>query len=96
MVYFGLSLGTGDLAGNTYINVCFAGLVDIFANVGLFFCLDKIGRITLISTSLLLGGIFCALMAISGASVFLVYHATLDLLLDSGIQNNRTFADLLV
>jgi len=41
MVYYGLSLSTGQLAGNMYVNNFISGLVEIPAHTSTFFAAKK-------------------------------------------------------
>jgi len=41
LVYYGLTLGAGELAGNKYINIFLSGLVEMPAYSASFFMLQK-------------------------------------------------------
>jgi len=41
LVYYGLSLSAGELAGNRYVNIFLSGLVEMPAYVVFFFMLQK-------------------------------------------------------
>ncbi len=63
MVYYGLSLGSGNLGGSAHANVCIAGIVDVLGSVGLYLILDRFGRRMLLIVFYFMGAIFCALTA---------------------------------
>lgn len=63
LVYYGLSLNTGKMAGNPFLILFVIGLVEIpsyFLTVGI---MDKTGRRSLISIFMLLGGLACIVAA---------------------------------
>jgi len=41
LVYYGLSLSAGELAGNRYVNIFLSGLVEMPAYVVFFFMLQR-------------------------------------------------------
>lgn len=59
MVYYGLSLGTGNLGGDPYINFCIAGAVEIPAYVLCVLFLNKLGRRWPLCGTMVIGGISC-------------------------------------
>ncbi|XP_014203835.1 organic cation transporter protein [Copidosoma floridanum] len=65
IVYYGLSLNTGNLVGNPYLMMFLSGLVEIPSYVLCILLMDRVGRRALISALMLVGGICC----ISAASI---------------------------
>ncbi|GLG98471.1 Organic cation transporter protein [Gryllus bimaculatus] len=63
LVYYGLSLNTGKLAGNPYLILFVIGLVEIPSYIMTILLMDRTGRRCLISTLMLLGGIACIVSA---------------------------------
>lgn len=63
LVYYGLSLSTGKLKGNPYLMLFITGLVEIPSYVGTVLLLDRLGRRSITSTLMLLGGICCIVAA---------------------------------
>ncbi|OWF50931.1 organic cation transporter protein-like [Mizuhopecten yessoensis] len=59
MVYYGLSLGTGNLGGDPYINFCIAGAVEIPAYVLCVLFLNKLGRRWPLCGTMVVGGLSC-------------------------------------
>ncbi|KAL3882128.1 hypothetical protein ACJMK2_028499 [Sinanodonta woodiana] len=59
MVYFGLSLNTGNLGGDFYLNFIISGLVEFPAHTLCILLLNRLGRKKLHCGSMLLGGIGC-------------------------------------
>ncbi|XP_069135010.1 organic cation transporter protein-like isoform X2 [Argopecten irradians] len=59
MVYYGLSLNTGNLGGDFYINFLISGLVEFPAYTLCLLLLDRIGRRLLHSSCMIIGGIAC-------------------------------------
>ncbi|XP_064595319.1 organic cation transporter protein-like [Liolophura sinensis] len=59
MVYYGLSLNSGNLAGDIYLNFFLVGLVEFPAYTLCLLLLDRIGRKSLYCASMLSGGIAC-------------------------------------
>ena len=41
LVYYGLTLSAGELAGNRYVNIFLSGLVEMPAYLAFFFMLQK-------------------------------------------------------
>lgn len=62
MVYYGLALGSSDLAGNPFINLALAGLVELPALILMYFTLDRFGRRVIQTGSLALSGVACLLV----------------------------------
>ena len=59
MVYYGLSLNTGNLGGDFYINFTISGLVEFPAYTLCLLLLDRIGRKWLHCSTMVLGGLAC-------------------------------------
>ena len=59
MVYYGLSLNTGNLGGSFYINFLISGLVEFPAYTLCLILLDRTGRKWLHAASMILGGLCC-------------------------------------
>ncbi|KAH3852053.1 hypothetical protein DPMN_094548 [Dreissena polymorpha] len=59
MAYYGLSLNTGNLGGNFFLNFTLSGLVEIPAYTLCILLLDKIGRKWLHFCCMVFGGIAC-------------------------------------
>ena len=59
MVYYGLSLNTGNLGGDFYLNFTISGLVEFPAYTLCLLLLDRMGRKWLHCTSMVLGGLAC-------------------------------------
>ena len=59
MVYYGLSLNTGNLGGNFYLNFTISGLVEFPAYTLCILLLDRIGRKWLHFLSMVSGGVAC-------------------------------------
>ena len=65
MVYWGISLNSGELpGGNIIINTVIAGLVEVPASVFLIVCLLHWGRIPALVIGMSLAGVACTLAAI--------------------------------
>lgn len=73
MVYYGLSLNSGNLAGNIYINFELMALVEIFGYVICLLGLNRIGRRNLHIPSMLVGGGACL------STIFPVLYANASL-----------------
>ena len=61
MVYYGLSLNSGNLAGDFYLNFLLSGLVEFPAYTLCLLLLDRIGRKKLHASCMIGGGIACIL-----------------------------------
>ncbi|XP_069129248.1 organic cation transporter protein-like [Argopecten irradians] len=59
MIYFGLSLNSGNLGGNYYLNFLLSGLVEFPAYTMLLLLLDRLGRKWLYCMCMILGGTSC-------------------------------------
>ncbi|XP_021380019.1 organic cation transporter protein-like isoform X2 [Mizuhopecten yessoensis] len=59
MVYYGLSLNTGNLGGDFYINFLLSGLVEFPAYTICLVLLDRVGRRILHAACMILGGVAC-------------------------------------
>lgn len=59
LVYYGLSLSSSKLNGNPYLILFFLSLVEIPSYIAIIFTLDLLGRRTITSTLMLIGGICC-------------------------------------
>lgn len=56
-VYYGLSLNTGNLGGNAYLNFVISGAVELPAHALTIFLLDRVGRRLPLCIYMILGGI---------------------------------------
>ncbi|XP_022293454.2 organic cation transporter protein-like [Crassostrea virginica] len=59
MVYYGLSLNSGNLAGDFYLNFFLTGLVEFPAHTLCLVLLDRTGRKKLLCACMVLGGLAC-------------------------------------
>ncbi|GFQ75732.1 organic cation transporter protein, partial [Trichonephila clavata] len=59
-VYYGLSYNINDLAGNTYLNVFIAGLVEFPAYAVVFWGIKLLGRRPTLVSLMVMAGVFCA------------------------------------
>ncbi|KDR23392.1 Organic cation transporter protein [Zootermopsis nevadensis] len=59
LVYYGLSLNTGKLFGNPYLVLFIVGLVEYPSYIMIVLLMDRLGRRSLLSVLLLLGGLSC-------------------------------------
>ena len=59
MVYYGLSLNTGNLGGNFYLNFTLSGLVEFPAYTLCLLLLDRVGRKWLHCVVMVVGGVAC-------------------------------------
>ncbi|XP_033740181.1 organic cation transporter protein-like [Pecten maximus] len=59
MVYYGLSLNTGNLGGDFYVNFLLSGLVEFPAYTLCLVLLDRVGRRILHAACMILGGVAC-------------------------------------
>ena len=59
IVYYGLSLNTGNLVGNPFLMMFLSGLVEVPSYIFICLVMDRTGRRSLISTLMLIGGICC-------------------------------------
>lgn len=63
LVYYGLSLSSGKLNGNPYLILFIMGLVEFPSYISLVFTLDVLGRRSITSTLMIIGGICCIVAA---------------------------------
>lgn len=59
IVYYGLSLNTGNLVGNPYLMMFLSGLVEVPSYIFVCMVMDRTGRRSLISALMLIGGVCC-------------------------------------
>ena len=59
MVYYGLSLNTGNLGGDFYLNFFLSGLVEIPATIMVQLLLNRLGRKPVHSACMIAGGVAC-------------------------------------
>jgi len=59
LVYYGLSLNVGSLAGDVYLNNALSGIVEAAAYLICAFTIDRFSRKKLLAGCLLVGGTFC-------------------------------------
>lgn len=63
LVYYGLSLSAGKLYGNPFLILFIMGLVELPSYIALVFVLDLLGRRSITSTLMVIGGICCIVAA---------------------------------
>lgn len=63
LAYYGLSLSSGKLSGNPHLILFILGLVELPSYIALVFTLDLLGRRSITSTLMLIGGVCCILAA---------------------------------
>lgn len=63
LVYYGLSLSAGKLYGNPFLILFIMGLVEFPSYISLVFVLDLLGRRSITSTLMVIGGMCCILAA---------------------------------
>lgn len=63
LVYYGLSLSAGKLYGNPYVILFVMGLVEYPSYIAIIFVLDILGRRSITSSLMLVGGICCIIAA---------------------------------
>ena len=68
--YYGLTLNTGRIGGNIYINYVVSVIMELVAYFACLFLVDRIGRRAMFCASMLLGGLACL------ASIFTVMYAS--------------------
>ena len=61
IVYYGLSLNSGNLVGNPFLMLFLNGLVELPAYILICLVMDRTGRRCLVSTFMLIGGVCCIL-----------------------------------
>lgn len=59
MMYYGLSLNSGNLGGNFYMNFFLSGLVEFPAYTIVLLLLDRVGRKRLHCICMIVGGTTC-------------------------------------
>lgn len=59
LVYYGLSLSSGKLTGNPYLILFLMGLVEFPSYIVIVLVLDRLGRRSITSGLMLLGGLCC-------------------------------------
>lgn len=63
LAYYGLSLSSGNLSGNPYLILFIMGAVELPSYIALVFTLDVLGRRSITSTLMLIGGVCCIVAA---------------------------------
>lgn len=63
LAYYGLSLSSSKLSGNPYLILFIMGLVELPSYIALVFTLDLLGRRSITSTLMLIGGVCCIVAA---------------------------------
>ncbi|KAK6640919.1 hypothetical protein RUM44_012617 [Polyplax serrata] len=63
LAYYGLSLSTGALPGNPYVMLFVTGLVEFPSYMLTVFLMDRMGRRSLISSLMIIGGTACIIAA---------------------------------
>lgn len=63
LVYYGLSLSTGNLYGNPFLILFIMGLVEYPSYIAIIFVLDILGRRSITSSLMLVGGMCCIIAA---------------------------------
>lgn len=63
IAYYGLSLSTGNMRGNPFFMLFVMGLVEFPSYIALCFVLDILGRRSITSTLMLVGGVSCVIAA---------------------------------
>lgn len=63
LAYYGLSLSSGSLKGNPYLILFILGLVELPSYIALVFTLDVLGRRSITSSLMLIGGLCCIIAA---------------------------------
>lgn len=62
LVYYGLVLGSSDLAGSPFLNVALSGLVELPACLFVYLTLDRFGRRVIQAGSLAVSGVACLMV----------------------------------
>lgn len=73
MTYYGLTLNSGNLSGDVYLNFFFSGMVEFPAYIISIIFLDRLGRRTLHCIMMLTGGLACL------STIFTVLYGGEDL-----------------
>lgn len=63
LVYYGLSLSTGSLKGNPYLILFIMGMVELPSYVITVYVMDRLGRRSITSFNMILGGLCCIIAA---------------------------------
>ncbi|KAJ8921692.1 hypothetical protein NQ315_010602 [Exocentrus adspersus] len=63
LVYYGLSLSTGNLEGNPYLILFVMGLVELPSYVVTVYVMDRLGRRSLTAFDMIVGGLCCIIAA---------------------------------
>lgn len=63
IVYYGLSLSSGNLVGNPYLMLALSGIVEVPSYIFASLTMDKVGRRCLVSSFMLIGGVCCIIAA---------------------------------
>lgn len=63
LVFYGLSLNTGNLAGNPFLVLFLVGLAEIPGYFMATFLIDRLGRRSVCTSFMVLGGCFCIIAA---------------------------------
>lgn len=72
VVYYGLSLNTGQLNKSPYLSISLLGIIEVPSSILLIYSLDWLGHRAITSGSLLLGGLACLVVTIiPQGSIFL-------------------------
>lgn len=69
IVYYGLSLSTGNLEGNPYFMLFVMGLIEQPSYVITVYLMDKLGRRSLTAVEMMVGGVCCIIAAVSAGVV---------------------------
>ncbi|XP_074112040.1 organic cation transporter protein-like [Cotesia typhae] len=63
IVYYGLSLSSGNLEGNPYLMLALSGIVELPSYIFTVLVMDRLGRRFLVSVFMIIGGICCVVAA---------------------------------
>ncbi|CAD6215560.1 GSCOCG00000371001-RA-CDS [Cotesia congregata] len=63
IVYYGLSLSSGNLEGNPYLMLALSGIVELPSYVFTVLVMDRVGRRFLVSVFMIIGGVCCVVAA---------------------------------
>ncbi|KAG7211595.1 hypothetical protein KM043_010851 [Ampulex compressa] len=81
IVYYGLSLNTGNLVGNPFLMMFLSGLVELPSYILMCFIMDRTGRRCLVSTYMLIGGLCCIVASCIPAGTGLASASTVTIVL---------------
>lgn len=59
MIYYGISMNTGDLGGNVYINYAVSTIVETFAVVLCYYLTERFPRKSIYCPAMIVGGVAC-------------------------------------